>query len=78
MPTPLPMPTLQFRLGVLETCCIIGTWVQDHLLREAWPGPLGVPPVWGIEGQGFPSTTAPGGLTALPGSQTASPCVAPP
>jgi hypothetical protein len=22
--------------------CIIGTWVRDHLLREAWPDPLGV------------------------------------
>jgi hypothetical protein len=26
----------------LKMCCIIGTWVWDHLLREAWPGPLGV------------------------------------
>jgi hypothetical protein len=23
-------------------CCIIDTWVRDHLLREAWPDPLGV------------------------------------
>jgi hypothetical protein len=30
--------------GVLETCCIIGTWVQDHLLCEAWPDPLGLSP----------------------------------
>jgi hypothetical protein len=22
-------------------CCIIGTWVQDHLLYEARPNPLG-------------------------------------
>jgi hypothetical protein len=27
---------------VLEICCIIGLWAQDHLLREAWPSPLGV------------------------------------
>jgi hypothetical protein len=33
--------------GVLETCCIINTWVQDHLLCEAWPGPLRVPSGWG-------------------------------
>jgi hypothetical protein len=32
------------RVGVLEACCIIGTWVRDHLLREAWPGPLGMSP----------------------------------
>jgi hypothetical protein len=29
---------------VLETGCIIGTWVWDHLLHEAWPGPLGMSP----------------------------------
>jgi hypothetical protein len=29
---------------VLETCCIIGTWVQDHLLREVWPDPLVMSP----------------------------------
>jgi hypothetical protein len=26
--------------GVLETCCIICTWIRDHLLREAWSDPL--------------------------------------
>jgi hypothetical protein len=25
-----------YNLYMLETCCIIGIWVQDHLLREAW------------------------------------------
>jgi hypothetical protein len=29
-------------LWVVETYCIIGIWVQDHLLREAWPDPLGM------------------------------------
>jgi hypothetical protein len=28
--------------GVLETYCIIGIWVRDHLMREVWPDPLGV------------------------------------
>jgi hypothetical protein len=55
-------------------CCIIGTWVQDNLLYEAWPGPLGVPPGWVI--QGFPGADAPGGLIAPLGGQAASPCVA--
>jgi hypothetical protein len=27
---------------VLETCCVIGTWVRDHLLHEVCPDPLGV------------------------------------
>jgi hypothetical protein len=59
-------------------CCIIGTWVQDHLLCEAWSGPLGVPPGWGIQGYGFLGATAPGDLTASPGGQTASVYAAPP
>jgi hypothetical protein len=31
-----------FPVYLLETCCIIGSWARDHLLREASPGPLGV------------------------------------
>jgi hypothetical protein len=27
---------------ILETCCIIGIWVRDHLLREVGLGPLGM------------------------------------
>jgi hypothetical protein len=29
-----------YNLYMLETCCIIGIWVRDHLLREAWLSPL--------------------------------------
>jgi hypothetical protein len=32
------------RDGVLEICYIIGTWVWDHLLHEAWPDPLEMSP----------------------------------
>jgi hypothetical protein len=33
---------------VSKMCCNIDTWVCDHLLREAWSGPLGVLPEWGV------------------------------
>jgi hypothetical protein len=35
---------------VLEMCCIVGTWVSDHLLHEAWSGPLEIP--LGLDVQG--------------------------
>jgi hypothetical protein len=31
-----------FACLLLETCCIIGLRARDHLLREAWSGPLEV------------------------------------
>jgi hypothetical protein len=34
--------------GINKMCCNIGTWVRDHLLREAWPNPLRVLPRWDI------------------------------
>jgi hypothetical protein len=36
------IPTLLRRMVKQNACCIIGSWARDHLLREAWPGPLGV------------------------------------
>jgi hypothetical protein len=59
------------RSSLQEMCCIIGTWVRDHLLREAWPGPLGMSPrvvarvslhrrPWRLD------PPPPGGLTARP------------
>jgi hypothetical protein len=32
------------RGGVLETCCIIGIWDRDHLVREVWHDPFGMTP----------------------------------
>jgi hypothetical protein len=29
---------------IIETYCIISTRVWDHLIREAWPDPLGMSP----------------------------------
>jgi hypothetical protein len=34
--------------GSIKMCCIIGTWVRDHL-REVWPSSLGVSPGWGVQ-----------------------------
>jgi hypothetical protein len=35
---------LSGKFFLLETYYIINSWVQNHLLREAWPDPLEMPP----------------------------------
>jgi hypothetical protein len=32
----------------LATCCITDSWIHDHVLREIWPDPLGVPLRWSV------------------------------
>jgi hypothetical protein len=60
-------------------CCNIGTWLRDHLLREACLSPLGVPPGWGIQNFiiSLMPPPPPCGQTTSPGGLTASPCIAP-
>jgi hypothetical protein len=51
---------------VLETGCIIGTCVWDHLLHEAWPDPLGMSPGVMARVSRVSLRRHPSGLTASP------------
>jgi hypothetical protein len=63
---------------VLKTCCIIGTWVQDHLLRETWPSPLGMSS--GVEDRVFYNFPVPPHLAVRPAPRRSDrqPLVQPP